>query len=123
MRNNCKQIRKIIRKKYTKEGFLHELDKKDWNFCIMENNTPGKRSKNLENLVEQYTENICQSLDVVAPIKTVNIKTKQNSGRNSEEIRRQQENEKSAWTEWKRDPTNQHKKATSESNKRKNAND
>ena len=99
-----KQTKARLRKNYSKENFLNELDKRNWTMSTNGSERPGKRKKNLEKFVEKYTKNITESLESIAPIKTINIRTGTDKWKGSSEIKDQLEIERKKWTDWKENP-------------------
>ena len=69
-----RQQRVRSRKSYSKERFARELIKCDWAIPKWEGKRQSKKVRILEDMIRRLTSNLNQSLDKIAPIKTVNFR-------------------------------------------------
>ena len=73
-------MRVRIRKEYSKEKFLNELDKEDW---VFKNTKEGERVINIEIIdhnIRKLTKNLKKALSSIAPIKIIILEKNLNHG-------------------------------------------
>ena len=101
-----KQIKIRIRKNYTKDKFLWELDRESWIFPDPHGKSKYEKINILEESVSKFNKNITTALNRVAPMKIVNIKSTEEPWKNNEEVKNIVEKERKLWLRWKDEPNN-----------------
>ena len=97
-----KQKRVRVRKNYSKEALLEELDNCSWTLdSVNDNTTMTEKIQILEKTVDMVNYNLNKALDKVAPFKIVNQRKEQEPWKNEDEVKKQFLNEKEAWETYK----------------------
>ena len=114
-----RQAKVRVRRGYTKEKYLWELDKECWNFPSPSSSTQEEKVMVLESSVAKLVRNLRNGLDRIAPINIINLKTIQEPWRNDHQVKELMQLERQLWKEWKCDPTSNTKKDRWNSAKKK----
>ena len=98
-----KQNRVRIRKSYSKEKFLFELNKEDWNFQNNNmNNNVDKAEETLENNIAKLSNNLRRALSKVAPIKIINVRREEEPWKQGDDTEKLMNDVKSKWNNMKK---------------------
>ena len=87
------QHRARVRKNYSKEKLLTEMDKKDWKFEKLDNIEQENKLNHLKSLVSKLEGNLRCSMDTEWPMRTINRRVKTESWLDDEEIIREKQEE------------------------------
>ena len=101
-----KEIRTRVRKRYTKEGFLTELDRRDWTLEQKSGKNRVEQIGLLERTVKKLVNNVKDSLRNLAPIKLINMRAEEEPWVEDHDVVKMKEKERVLWKSWKEEPMN-----------------
>ena len=101
-----RQARIRSRRNYSKEKYLWELDKENWDFSGAGELTRSEKIAFLEESLSKFNGNVTRALNRIAPIKMKNLKANEEPWKDEEVLKNLIDEERHLWLAWKSDTEN-----------------